>query len=167
MTKLQQINLSANLLDDFPDVSNVGGTLRRLYLYRNSIAFIPTERIASLKALSYLDLRANPLLSLPNLCYISGPVEVLLNTQPLVCDWRMAFVKRMESVGKVIFSEEMPHCKLSSTITTNNWTQITITDMISNTGLYESEVSNWQFWFAEFLTEFDSFVHIVISGSAI
>jgi len=78
-----------NRFTEFPDVSNISTTLWRLELFNNKINYMPERRLGALIWLSYLDMRDNPLTSLPNLCYLNTYMEFtvfdVMNETGLCC----------------------------------------------------------------------------------
>jgi len=130
---LRIITLSENRLTEFPDLSNVGTTLQRLGLSKNYIRYIPERLMMSLKTLNFLDLRENPLLSLPGFCHLNT-IKLLLSESSFNCSWKMAFSKVMESAGKILFPQTSPHCDLPANLANKDWTSITIMDLIDGGG---------------------------------
>ena len=136
MDKLNVFILSRNRLVEFPDFWNITKTLSRLELAGNEIGYLPEERVLSLKALRYLDLRDNPISWLPNFCYLNYPLELLISGSNFTCDWHMAFIKLMETAGNLMFSNESPNCILSGGKVVKPWSEITMKNMLHEPGQY-------------------------------
>ena len=75
-------------------------------------------------------MRDNPLLLLPNLCYLNKTLELLLD-QFFICSWKMAFAKMMERMGKIIYSKEQPQCGRPSHLAIKDWAEIYMLNLIN------------------------------------
>ncbi|KAK2140526.1 hypothetical protein LSH36_1325g00004 [Paralvinella palmiformis] len=138
MAKLQQVNLNMNLLAKFPDLSNAGETLRILKLQNNEITSVPDMLVASLQSLIYLDLRENPLFSLPNLCYMKNTIELFLSEHNLICNWRLAYLKTLETFGTIVYGEKQPHCSQPTYLQHKQWANISVEELLNATGEFET-----------------------------
>ena len=128
---LIDLSLSNNGLEEFPNCLNITG-LWELYLENNKITFIPTQLIIFLSNLNYIALLGNPLTSLPNFGVLPLFVmlEVDLQDDYFVCDWRMALAKQAAVVGKVEFATYPPRCSSPVGLVFGNWLDISISDML-------------------------------------
>ena len=72
------LQLEANLIYDFPNLTVHGQFLKTLHLHGNQISVIPTSFLNPLVKLEYLNLRNNNLTTIPN---VPGPGESLTTLQ--------------------------------------------------------------------------------------
>jgi len=133
-TVLQRIYLNSNKFTEFPDFLNVSLTLRSLEMSKNEITYIPEEKLISLISLIYLDMRKNPIHSLPNSCYIDNTLTVKWLSRSFDCDWRMAYVKMLQRMDKIVFDQKPPRCRRPSYLVGIHWDEISLFDLMNVTG---------------------------------
>ncbi|KAK2143343.1 hypothetical protein LSH36_852g00030 [Paralvinella palmiformis] len=134
MPALQTIKLDGNGIDEFPDLSNAADMLDTVRLYKNRIAYIPYERIIPLLQLKNLDLRQNPLTTLPHFCHLNHTLSIKLQGSNFNCDWRMGFLKIMEKAHNVTYPKETPNCVYPTRLVGRPWSRISIMELINETG---------------------------------
>ena len=77
VTSLKYLQLSSNRLTEFPDLSEVAGTLTTLLLDKNQIKNVKSEYINVLTKLEILGLTENKILSLPDLSGVATKLSEL------------------------------------------------------------------------------------------
>jgi Leucine-rich repeat (LRR) protein len=84
-----------------PDISQSPSRykLQTLSLTSNRITNVPIKTISELTATKKLELKNNPLGTLPNLCRIQVPFSLSLAVNTLICDCHLRWFKPMESLG--------------------------------------------------------------------
>ena len=78
MASLVLLDLGYNSMNQFPNLTNVGTTLKTLYLNDQNINYVAPERLDALTALETLRLAGNELTSIPDVSGPSGSLTQLL-----------------------------------------------------------------------------------------
>ena len=94
---LETLDLSNNLLTQFPNATAVASTLKKLFLNNNLIRFIQPDHLDSLQALEWLEVNYNLLETIPD---VAGPGNTL-QILKLDNNFFSAF-PRMSKLGKMI-----------------------------------------------------------------
>jgi hypothetical protein len=99
-TQLTDLDLLRNQLTEFPDLSEVNNTLKRVWLAQNKLRVVASSDIESLTLLEYLGLGKNLLATIPEeVKHLGMLARIGLQGNPLLCCRETAWLKAFDGLN--------------------------------------------------------------------
>ena len=95
-------------------------SVQDLWLDNNDIATIDEDTFINLKNLTRLHLYINNLMILPQQIF-NGPLELLIDNNPLICDAALCWLKQEELNRNVIFTRDFVKPRCANGVNWDTW----------------------------------------------